>query len=127
MDRKAIDTKVVRFSSSPSLKASPMKETHTVLFEIEGVHGEQVLSERHLLHRHGETGGVHRLLFHRSLHLRAGLTQSLVLDDYVDDFSNMGPRLGACHDSFDYRGDACRTEKDQQQHRDAESATKRCY
>ena len=58
MDGKAIDTKVVRFSSSPSVKASPMKEAHAVLLKIKGVHAKQVLSERHLLHRHGETGGA---------------------------------------------------------------------
>ena len=48
MDGKAIDTKVVRFLSSPSLKASPMKEAHAVLLKIKGVHAKQVLSERHL-------------------------------------------------------------------------------
>src|SRR5712664_3722762 len=64
----AIETEVVRFWSDPSLKASPLKEAHAVSFEIKGVHAEQVLSERHLFYRHGETGGVHRLLFHGSLH-----------------------------------------------------------
>src|ERR1700688_4835709 len=98
MDGKAIDTKIVRFPCSPSFEAGSLKEAHDVALKLESVHAEQKLAKRHLVCRDGETGGVHWLLLHRSLHLRGSTTQPLILDDNINNLGDMRSRFGACND-----------------------------
>jgi len=74
-----------------------------------------------------EASRVHRLLFHGGLHFSACAAKPFVFDDYVDNFSDMSFCLGACYASFYDGGYASRSEKNQQQNRDAKSAPKRCY